>query len=107
MKGRLDMLPVSHVKGVVHVRNGWLVPVAALAGFGACLQLSATASARPRNVQIEQQADPAVIPGIGAEEAQKLFPAPVPEGSRLPVPRPFRRSRSGSPPATSVAALLK
>ena len=77
------MQPVSHIKGVVHIKGSWLVPFAALAGFGACLELSAPASAKPRTVQIEQ-VDAAVIPGIGAEEAQKLFAAQEPHPTVAP-----------------------
>ena len=95
--GQIIMHPISHVKGAILIRANWLLPFAALAGFGAAVELSGAAQARSRHIVSQQAADAAVIPGIGAEEAQKMFPsepgsqpAPMPNASAVTAPRPMQ-----------------
>ena len=81
------MLPILNAKGRVPVKPAWLIPIAALAGFGMAVDLGAGASAAARKVPLEQGSEPAVIPGIGPSEPQNLAVAPQ-------AARPFQLASS-------------
>ena len=58
----------------------WLLPIAAMVGLTAWPQAASAGNTRTRPVAVQQEADPAIISGIGTPEAERMFGAP--QGAR-------------------------
>lgn len=53
----------------------WLLPVAAMVGLTAWPDAASAGNIRQRPVAVQQEADPAIISGIGTTEAERMFGA--------------------------------
>ena len=76
-------------RSTFHASAHWLLPIVAMVGLTAWPQAASARNIRPRAVAVQQEADPAVISGIGITEAERMFGAP--QGARPTAPAPSVR----------------